>query len=713
MENLCGYEGPENQRGGAPNLIALSPTQEFISTFFTSETPLKGMVLWQSVGTGKTCAAIATATKQFEPLGYTILWVTRTTLKNDIWKNMFDMVCHEGIKEGLLAGTINVPEDGPGRMRLLSKSWSVRPISYKQFSNLVSKNNQYYERLVKRNGEADPLKKTLIIIDEAHKLYGGGDLSSIERPDMAAFHQSLMNSYAVSGADSVRVLLMTATPITENPLELVKLINLCKPPDKQIPAEFDAFSDKYLDDLGEFTPIGRKLLLDDIAGHVSYLNREGDARQFARPILTEVAVPLVDPETAKDIRDFEVVGASDMDMRIAELKLAADEYKDQGFNKANAVKIARVCNEYPPEQRPDCEKLAKKYKPRFIKTMKNQASEWKDRMDDATQNLKMAKDAKMKLLRSARTARKGFPVEYENYQKSAYYKLRGCEKGWRELANIDEYLETQPGYSSALNLEDNVKEELNAVDDRINTDITLRNSRIKSYQNLLKTELAPLESQVVRRTIKSARLDLKKTKRRYAKWRSRLTRNANKLIKRVSQQKNAVKRHIKNTIREYMREEKRVLKHEKKRQQMEEDADEDLDAQFHEQLAKTQDELRVELEMRIAKNYQKAQAAVLKAQVRADKKAAKERVDADKKAAKERAINEKADKKAAKERVDADKKAAKERAINEKADKKAAKERVDADKKAAKERAITEKKAAKERAIKERAIKNTTRKNKQ
>ena len=43
------------------------------------------------------------------------------------------------------------------------------PISYKQFTNLIEGKNKFYLDLVKRNGKEDPLKKTLIIIDEAHK----------------------------------------------------------------------------------------------------------------------------------------------------------------------------------------------------------------------------------------------------------------------------------------------------------------------------------------------------------------------------------------------------------------------------------------------------------------------------------------------------------------------------------------------------------------
>ncbi len=110
-------------RGGAN--IQFTPTQGFVSNYFTPQNPIKGMLLNHSVGTGKTCTAIATATGSFEPQGYTILWVTRTTLRNDIWKNMFDMVCHHG-----LMNRSDMPTTQTERMKLLSKSWSIRPISY-------------------------------------------------------------------------------------------------------------------------------------------------------------------------------------------------------------------------------------------------------------------------------------------------------------------------------------------------------------------------------------------------------------------------------------------------------------------------------------------------------------------------------------------------------------------------------------------------------
>jgi superfamily II DNA or RNA helicase len=285
LENLC------VPKGGS-ELVKFTPTQDFIRNFYTPESAYKGMLLWHSVGTGKTCCAIATATSSFEKEGYTILWVTRTTLKSDIYKNMFDQVCSLVLQEKMQKGEV-IPEGSSERLRLLSGSWKIKPMSYKQFSNLVAGKNKLYEDLVAINGKEDPLKKTLLIIDEAHKLYGGADLSSIERPDMGRLHKAIMTSYEKSGKDSVRLLMMTATPITNDPMELVKLVNLCRESKDQLKDEYDEFAkDFLLDATGKFTKKGSRKFLDSFAGYVSYLSREKDARQFSQPIITNVNAPL-------------------------------------------------------------------------------------------------------------------------------------------------------------------------------------------------------------------------------------------------------------------------------------------------------------------------------------------------------------------------------------------------------------------------------------
>ena len=290
VENKCVEPG---QKGGASRIMNLNPSQDFIRTFFTPASPYKGLLLWASVGTGKTCSAIATATASFEPEGYTILWVTRNTLKGDVYKNMFDDVCHIILAERMKKDGFVMPEDPAKRKRLLSKNW-IEPISYKTFSNLLTPgaHNVYMDKLIERNGEADILRKTLIVIDEAHKLYGG-DLKPSERPNMEIMERLLQKSYELSGKDSARLLIMTATPFTNSPMELFKLINLCKDnASEKITTDIKEFKKLYMQsDAGNIlSEAGSKKLADKLSGYISYLNREQDPTQFAQPIMIEVPV---------------------------------------------------------------------------------------------------------------------------------------------------------------------------------------------------------------------------------------------------------------------------------------------------------------------------------------------------------------------------------------------------------------------------------------
>jgi hypothetical protein len=265
-----------------------------------------------------------TATSSFEREGYTILWVTRTTLKTDIWKNMFNQICHTIIEDRVRDGLV-LPDDESARKRLLSKNW-LQPISYKQFSNLLDGKNDLYNYLKARNGSEDVIKKTLIIIDEAHKLYGG-DLKTAERPNMNTMERFLANSYAKSGKESARLLIMTATPFTNSPMELFQLINLCiEHTEEKIPDNLESFKKEYMNEEDVISVGGVRKLANKLSGYISYLNREKDPTQFAQPIMIEVPVAMsVVPE---ELRPFMYKEKSTKTIS-EEQKNIINEYKDR------------------------------------------------------------------------------------------------------------------------------------------------------------------------------------------------------------------------------------------------------------------------------------------------------------------------------------------------------------------------------------------------
>jgi len=346
-----------------PEIVTYSPTQEFVRSYFTPSSAYKGLLLAHSVGTGKTCSAIAIATSSFIKKGYSVLWVTRHTLKADIWKNMFKQVCDDDLRKKLKKGAVKLPEDVlamPPRapMRHVAKAW-LPPISFKQFTNMLQGKNEVYAEMVRRNGKADPLRKTLIVIDEAHKLYDPG-FAAIERPNMAVLQQWIQGSYAASGADSCRLLLMTATPYTTDPMQFMSLMNLMREagPDGAgaLPEDFAAFSEKYLDERGRFTERSLTKFLDEISGYVSYLNREKDARTFAYPVYDSVTV-----EVSRSGRAAAASAAEELQAELGEVSEAIDTGKKARAAlrervRADKARLVAQCAAAPtPAERKACE----------------------------------------------------------------------------------------------------------------------------------------------------------------------------------------------------------------------------------------------------------------------------------------------------------------------------------------------------------------------
>lgn len=283
-------------------IVNFSNTQSFVQNFLTPDSPYKGLFLYHSVGSGKTCSAIASATKSFDENGYTILWVTRHTLKEDIWKNMFEKICNMKIRAMIQNGK-KLPKTRSERMALLGKNW-LQPISYKQFTNLIKGKNKFYKQMVERNGKEDPFKKTLIIIDEIHKVYSD-TLSRLEKPNPEVLQGMIQKSYSVSKKDSLKLLLMSATPITEDPMSAIKILNLLLEGDDRFPEDFEEFKSLYCNENGLFSNLGSFSFIDKISGLISWIDRGNDRSQFAYPIINDIILN-INTEIATNQRMVEI-----------------------------------------------------------------------------------------------------------------------------------------------------------------------------------------------------------------------------------------------------------------------------------------------------------------------------------------------------------------------------------------------------------------------
>jgi hypothetical protein len=573
MENLC---DEKNQKGG--NIIKYTPTQDFIRHYFNPAFPMKGMLLYHGTGVGKTCSAIAASTQNFEKNGYTILWVTRTTLKSDIWKNMFDQICNETIRNMIKKDNLEIPNDQQKRMRLLSKAWRIRPMSYKQFSNLILRQNALYDTLVKINGKEDPLRKTLLVIDEAHKLYGGDDLSSIEKPDMNALHQALMYSYQYSGADSVRLLLMTATPITKDPMELIQLLNLCKPAEQQMPADFSNFSTEYLNENGEFTDRGRTKYLDDIAGLVSYLNREKDARQFSQPKIHHINTPIIsdikmaekfDKKLVQDLLDTNV---SDLREQIQE----ENEKLEGELGQVNAEKFAflkdEICGDKSGPSKSKCIKIVNAGIRDMVLEAKDQVKDVREKIKEIRERIKERGQMKKTALAEVKENIEKYADEYEKYKSSLLYELKdSCAIKIGDKTTLDEKMHEHPVIHKYDLLIKEYNDEIKDLDQQLKNLTSNYKKRMEHLKHLLKTDLNDVERSVVNSTIRDEQKEygsmIRLKRRETEKAEKVIKTNISNIEKKRTQRYNKIRKTVKNMItnekqriREYKQEKKMLRK---------------------------------------------------------------------------------------------------------------------------------------------------------
>jgi hypothetical protein len=516
--------------------------------------------------THNTCSAIAAATTTFEKQGYTILWVTRTTLKADIWKNMFEQVCNESIREQIVDNDLQIPTDAKKRMKLVSKAWRIRPMSYKQFSNLVAKQNAFYHTLVKINGPEDPLRKTLVIIDEAHKLYGG-DLSAIEQPDMPAFHRALMNSYIVSGKQSAKLLLMTATPITKSPMEMIQLLNLCKKPDGQFPVNFELFRELYLDDEGKFSVKGEKKYLNDIAGYISYLNREKDARQFSQPELYKVPVPIVPDIKLIETFDKRAVKQfmeTDRVKLMEELKEKIEKLKfePKAIAKDFAYLKEKCDDEDVPAIRAQCKKIVNANIKELVREAKGEMAEMKETVKNIRTLIKERNQFRKSAFKDIAGNRKNNEELYNDYKNSLYYQLKSkCGKtvkgttAFKEevFANDEEILE----WSKLIEA---YNEQIRELQGSLKADTESYKNRVLRIKKLLKSNLSELERSVVNSVLK----DVRKTARVESRQKGKQVRNETMALKKQVKitQKAREKKYIKlrKTLKKRIMDEKKELR---------------------------------------------------------------------------------------------------------------------------------------------------------
>jgi len=295
----------------------LLPHQQWISNYINPKTPFKGMLVYHETGTGKTCTAISIAENFKDELiqnGKKIVILCSDNIRDEFYRT----ISNPGTSFKCTGNTYN---------KMIESSEMTQ-------ENLNKKIDEYYTflthgkfgREVEKKTQKDPAKireqysDSLIIIDEAQHLRGKFDSQSLKEKGEKQSHDAI--DMISKHATNVKIVFLTATPMYDNPVEIIWMINVLIRVNNDNIEELNP-KEIFNEDKGySFKKEGKEKFIRAIKGKISFL-RGGDPESFplrlpdpkgsnTKNIKTNFLGKPIDPEYFNDSSNSSILTLSRM-----------------------------------------------------------------------------------------------------------------------------------------------------------------------------------------------------------------------------------------------------------------------------------------------------------------------------------------------------------------------------------------------------------------
>ena len=280
----------------------LSPHQLFVKNFLSLNTPYNSLLLYNGLGTGKTCSSIGIAEEMrsyMKQVGITqrIIVIASPNVQSNFKTQLFDetkLKADNGLWNlNTCIGSSLLKEINPTNLTDIPKEKIINQINsiinnyyvfmgYIEFANYIQKKTSVAEGLgysvseIKKI-ETSRIKKIfnnrLIIIDEVH------NIRNTDENKNKRIGELLMK--LALNSDNLRLLLLSATPMYNNYKEIIWLVNLMNSNDKRATIKEDQVFDKKGNFIkeraredGKIVEGGRELLERKLIGYVCYVRGE-------------------------------------------------------------------------------------------------------------------------------------------------------------------------------------------------------------------------------------------------------------------------------------------------------------------------------------------------------------------------------------------------------------------------------------------------------
>ena len=305
----------------------LMPHQLFVKNFLSFQTPYNSLLLYQSLGTGKTCSAIGIAEENrryMKQVGIKqrIIVVASPNVQANFRLQLFDDRKLKKISGSQSSGIISGEQDmwniescignsllqeiNPANLKGLSKEKIISQINsiinnfyvfmgYGQLANYITEKTRIDDKVKYTDKERTEIEtkkirqtfnNRLIIVDEVHNIR----LTDENNNKKAA----VLLMKVAKHAQNLRLLFLSATPMYNSYKEIIWLTNLLNLNDKRSTIDLSDVFDKQ----GEFKPPstdtnaegGQALLKRKLTGYVSYV-RGANPYTFPYRIYPELFSP--------------------------------------------------------------------------------------------------------------------------------------------------------------------------------------------------------------------------------------------------------------------------------------------------------------------------------------------------------------------------------------------------------------------------------------
>ena len=281
----------------------LMPHQVFVRNFLSYQTPYNSLLLYHGLGSGKTCSAIGVAEEMRAYMKQTggiktILVVASPNVQDNFRLQLFD---ERKLKEvggqwnlNVCIGNTLLNEINPTSIIGLPRERIIAQINtiirksyefmgYNEFANYITRkisvaDDRGYDSTIQKQMTLKNIENyfndRLIIIDEIHNL---------TLADNKQKKTSVLLHVIAKHSKSMRLLLLSATPMYNSPSEIVWLANLMNINDKRASIKVSDVFDKdgrFIDISEEAkaanknTESGKELLRRKLTGYISYVRGE-------------------------------------------------------------------------------------------------------------------------------------------------------------------------------------------------------------------------------------------------------------------------------------------------------------------------------------------------------------------------------------------------------------------------------------------------------